>query len=311
MILSTVFCDMVNLLLLFVSLITGILLRQFNLVSLTASKDLNQLLVYFFIPALTLLHIPATQFSAEFFLPIFSSWLVYLFSGLFFLGITKWQQFDKNTLAALIMTSGIGSTSFVGFPIFELIYGAKGLEIGILMSIAGTMLVCMTLGIATGVWFSSKALTVKHLFTRMLKFPPFIAFIIALGLNFSNYSHPVIIQAILQKISSPYSIIALLTIGLQINFSLPKAERKPLSYGLFYKLLLAPLIIYWLLTTFTNANKMIIEIAVLGAAIGSMNLVAIIASQMGLNPPLASKMVGIGIPISLFTMYLIHLLFQI
>lgn len=287
----------------------GILLRKFNLVSSTASKDLNQLLVYFFIPALTLLHIPATQFSSEFFLPIFSSWLVYLFGGLFFLGITKCQQFDKNTLAALIMTGGIGSTSFVGFPIFELIYGAKGLEIGILMSIAGTMLVCMTLGIATGVWFSSNEPTVKHLFTRVLKFPPFIAFIIALGLNFSNYSHPVIIQAVLQKISSPYSIIALLTIGLQINFSLPKAELKPLSYGLFYKLLLAPLIIYGLLATFTNANKMIIEIAVLGAAIGSMNLVAIIASQMGLNPPLAAKMVGIGIPISLFTMYLIHLLF--
>ncbi|MFK7982262.1 MAG: hypothetical protein AB8G86_19935 [Saprospiraceae bacterium] len=54
---------------------------------------------------------------------------------------------------------------------------------------------------------------------------------------------------------------------------------------------------------------MIIEIAVLGAAIGSVNLVAIIASQMELNLPLATKMVGIGISFSLFIMYLIHLLF--
>ena len=302
---------MTNILLLFLSLLTGMLLRKYEVVSKNASKDLNQLLVYFFIPALTLLHIPETTFSAQFFLPIFSSWLVYVFSGIFFFLVAKWQRFDKPTLAALIMTGGIGSTSFVGFPIFELIYGAKGLEIGILMSIAGTMLVCMTLGIATGVWFSSKNPSVKHLFLRMLKFPPFIAFMIALGLNFVDYTHPVLIKGILQKVSSPYSIIALITIGLQIDFTLSKTERKPLSFGLGYKLILAPLIIYWLLTTFTEASPMIIEVAVLGAAIGSMNLVAIIASQMELNPPLASKMVGFGIPISLFTMYLIHLLFTI
>ena len=110
---------MVNLLLLFLSLVTGMLLRRFGLVSETASKDLNQLLVYFFIPALTLLHIPETTFTSQFFLPVLSSWLVYLFSGIFFLSISKWTRFDKKTLAALIMTGGIGSTSFVGFPIFE------------------------------------------------------------------------------------------------------------------------------------------------------------------------------------------------
>lgn len=310
MILSTVlFGIMVNILLLFISLVTGILLRHYELVAKSASRDLNQLLVYFFIPALTLLHIPETTFHSQFFLPVFSSWLVYLFGGAFFYLVAQWQNFDKKTLAALIMTGGIGSTSFVGFPIFELIYGAKGLEIGILMSIAGTMLVCMTLGIATGVWFASDDPSVKHLFWRMLKFPPFIAFMIAIGLNFMDYQHPILIKNLLQKISSPYSIIALITIGLQIDFSLAKSERKPLGYGLAYKLCLAPLFIYLVLTTFTSANTMILEIAVLGAAIGSMNLVAIIASQMDLNPPLAAKMVGIGIPISLFTLYLIHLMF--
>ena len=164
------------------------------------------------------------------------------------------------------------------------------------------------MGVATGVWFVSEEPSIKYLFWRMLKFPPFIAFIIALYLNFADYQHPMIIKELLQKMSSPYAIIALLTIGLQIDFTLSKSERKPLVYGLVYKLLLAPLLIYLVLTTFTQADKMIIEIAVLGAAIGSMNLVAIIASQMDLNPSLAAKMVGIGIPISLFTMYLIHLL---
>jgi len=130
-------------------------------------------------------------------------------------------------------------------------------------------------------------------------------------LNIMDVEHSPLIKSILEKIAAPFSILALVTIGLQIEFSLPKEQRKPLGYGLLYKLILAPLIIYLLLTNFTNADKMIIEIAVLGAGIGSMNLVSIIAIQMKLNPPLAAQMVGIGIPLSVFTLYLIHSLLYV
>lgn len=302
---------MVNVFLLLISLLVGILFRQFNLVPDTASKTLNQLLVYFFIPAMTLLYITEINFKSQFFLPVFSSWLVYGVGLLFFKSIAKWQGFDRKTMAALMMTGGIGSTSFVGFPLFELFYGKEGLEVGILMSMAGTILVCMTLGIATGSWFASTKPSIRHLFKNMLRFPPFIAFLLAVLLNIMDVEHSPLIKSILEKIAAPFSILALVTIGLQIEFSLPKEQRKPLGYGLLYKLILAPLIIYLLLTNFTNADKMIIEIAVLGAGIGSMNLVSIIAIQMKLNPPLAAQMVGIGIPLSVFTLYLIHSLLYV
>ncbi len=300
-----------NVFLLLISLLVGILFRQFNLVPDTASKTLNQLLVYFFIPAMTLLYITEINFKSQFFLPVFSSWLVYGIGLLFFKSIAKWQGFDRKTMAALMMTGGIGSTSFVGFPLFELFYGKEGLEVGILMSMAGTILVCMTLGIATGSWFASTKPSIRHLFKNMLRFPPFIAFLLAVLLNIMDVEHSPLIKSILEKIAAPFSILALVTIGLQIEFSLPKEQRKPLGYGLLYKLILAPLIIYLLLTNFTNADKMIIEIAVLGAGIGSMNLVSIIAIQMKLNPPLAAQMVGIGIPLSVFTLYLIHSLLYV
>jgi len=282
---------MANIILLFISLITGFLLKQFKLVPDTASKTLNQLLVYFFIPGLTILHITETNFKFEFLIPVVSSWLVYIFGFVFFVLLSKWQHFDRKTLAALIMTGGIGSTSFVGFPFFALLYGKEGLEVGILMSMAGTILVCMTLGITTGTWFAASKPSVRQLFKNMLCFPPFIAFLVAVLLNIMDIQHTPLTKQILEKIAAPFSIIALLTIGLQMDFSLPTEQKKPLGYGLFYKLILAPLLIYLVLTTFTNADKMIIEIAVLGAAIGSMNLVSI--------------------PTSVFTLYLIHLLLHV
>ena len=41
--------------------------------------------------------------------------------------------------------------------------------------------------------------------------------------------------------------------------------------------------------------------SVVGAGLGSMNTATIIAINHRLNPPLASLMVGIGIPISIIT----------
>lgn len=297
---------MVNLFLLLISLLTGIAFRYFNLVPDTASKTLNQLLVYLFIPAMTILYITEINFKPQFFLPVLSSWLVYGIGFVFFWSLSKWQGFDRKTMAALVMTGGIGSTSFVGFPLFELFYGKEGLEVGILMSMAGTILVCMTLGIATGSWFASSKPSIAQLFKNMLRFPPFIAFVLAVGFNIMGIQHAPIVKSLLEKIAAPFSVIALITVGLQVQFSISSQQIKPLGYGVFYKLFLAPLIIYVLLTTFTNADKMIIEIAVLGAGIGSMNLVSIIAIQMDLNPPLAAQMVGFGIPLSVFTLYGIH-----
>ena len=216
----------------------------------------------------------------------------------FFKIISPIAQFDRSTTGALTLTAGISSISFVGFPIFELLFGIEGLQMGVLMSQAGSFVVCGTLGIFTASYYSASEVSAKKIVKDIFQFPPFLAFCLAVILNILNFHFPVIATNILQKIGGPFTILALISIGLQISFKREDLQVKPLLYGLFYKLLIAPLLIFILYFLIIGEHTFLGKISVVGAALGSMNTATIIAINYGLNPKLATQMVSISIPLS-------------
>lgn len=299
-----------KLLLILFCIVAGILLRRFKIVPADSYQTLNKLLLNFFMPALILWQITALQFDNKFIFPILVAWIIFAAAFVFFILVGKWNNFPRTSVAALIITGGISSTSFLGFPIFEMLYGREGLQIAILMSQAGSFLIGITLGVAVASWYSSTAPSVKGIAINILRFPPFIAFVLAICMNRGGVHFPELINEMLAKLSSPYLILALLSVGLQINFSANDVNTKMLSYGLVYKLVLAPVLIFILYRLIFGQQKFIVAISVMGAAIGPMNTAAIIAGKYNLDSKLASQMVAIGIPLSLPILYIVHLLME-
>lgn len=290
---------MINLLLLFICLAIGVFLRRLKGFSEDASTVLNTIIIYVCLPAITLLNTTEIHFSSNLLLPILMPYIIYVGSFIFFNLVAPLINIDSNTKGALILTAGISSISFVGFPIFEVLFGKVGLQYGILMSQAGSFVVCGTLGIFTASYYSSADFSMKNVALNIFKFPPFLAFCVALILNISNYHFPVWGQQILDKIGSPFSFLALLSIGLQINFQRSQLDLKALFYGLFYKLLLAPLLIFTIYILILGEYSPLGKLCVIGATLGSMNTATIIAITYKLNPNLATQMVSISIPLSL------------
>lgn len=235
--------------LLLVCLLLGAALRHWRVVPPDAHLTINQLLVTVFIPALTLLYVPDMHLTRQLWLPVLAPWLVFL-AGLVFFGlIARFGSAggpvpDRATLGTLQLTGGISSISFVGFPVFELLYGKAGLAVGIMMSQAGSFLVAMTLGVAVANWHSTRQPSAQVLLRNMLRFPPFPVFLVALGANMAGYRHPMLVRELLEKLSSPFSVLALLAVGLQLNVSVRPGQRAGLGLGLLYKLILAPLLIF-------------------------------------------------------------------
>ena len=128
--------------------------------------------------------------------------------------------------------------------------------------------------------------------------------------NLYRFHLSVIVNEILSKLSSPYLILALLSVGMQINLSGKEIETRLPGVGLFYKLILAPAIIFLPYYFVFNQRGAIVVISVTGAAIGPIDTAAIIAGKYNLNAKLASQMVAIGIPLSLPVLYIIYLLMQ-
>ncbi|WP_410505526.1 AEC family transporter [Hymenobacter sp. HDW8] len=170
---------------------------------------------------------------------------------------------------------------------------------GIMMSQAGSFLVVVTLGVAVASWYGSAEPTWGSMVRNVLRFPPFLAFVLAMIANAADYQHPELVRGVLEKMSGPFPVIALLSVGLQMNLRVPPTQTRPIVLGLTYKLLLAPLLIYSIYQAAVQQHDQVVDLCILGAAIGPMNTAAVVAERYGLDPPLAAQMVGLGIPLSL------------
>lgn len=299
---------MIKIVLLLICILSGFLLKQTKWFDDRSAVMLNNLIIYFFIPILTLYHIPKIEFQTSLLWLSVTPFIIYASSFVFIRIITTIKPMDRNTEGALIMCSGIGSISFVGFPVFELLYGTEGLSYGIVLSLAGTFLVFNTVGIFTGLYYSGAEQNFKQLFTKIISFPPLIAFLVGLIINITPLQLGKEVNWILSNLAAPFSVLALLAIGMQIDFSIDRTFLKHLIIGQFFKLIIAPCIIYLFLWHVVGLRDTVAKICLLGAAIGSMNTISILAAQMGLNPKLASLMPAIGIPLSVPVLFIIDLL---
>ena len=299
---------MSNIILLISCLLIGIILRGVKALPENASTTLNALIVNVFVPAITLRYGIELEISTDLILPIAAAWLVFGAAFLFFNAIKNRTGFDRETTGALIVVAGISSISFVGFPIFELLYGAEGLKAGIVMSQAGTFVVCSTAGILVVSVYAEKGEQISwvKIVKDILKFPPFVAFGTALLLKIVSFHPPSVVLAFLEKLGSPMSVAALLSIGLQMDFSSDVAQSKALKIGLFFKLIIAPLFIFLVFFVFLKQTSIAAKVSVIGSTLGSMNTIGIVAIRKGLNPPLIIKMLAISIPLSLLLVPLVY-----
>lgn len=302
------FTALTNLIFLLLSLLIGIGLKQGKVVGQDAHITLNNVILYVCLPATSLIYTSTIHFERQYLLVILMPWLLYAGSFAFFRILRNFVTLHPHTEGALILTAGIPSISFVGFPIFEMLYGAEGLRIGILMSQAGSFLACGTVGVITASVYAAKEPSFTKIAKDVLTFPTFIAFCVALFLNVSNIAIPEIILEILKKLSAPFSFLALLSIGFQIELNHKSLQKENLKWGLLYKLVLCPLIVFLLYFVFLGQHNVATKACLLGSGLGSMNMAAVVALRYGLNPTLAAQMVGIGIPLSLITITLIYFL---
>jgi len=136
---------------------------------------------------------------------------------------------------------------------------------------------------------------------RIVLFPPFIALIIAVLLIPVTYAEWFIM--LLKRLGDTLAPLALVSVGLRLHLGHLAEHKRDLALGLFFKLFLAPLMIYVFYVELLGAHGQPIQITLFEAAMPPMITAAIVASEHNLNPPLANLMVAIGLMLSFFTLY--------
>ncbi len=295
---------MADLLLIPVCIIAGALLIRIKAFPQDSYKIINSLIIYVCLPALTLYYVPQIEVSSQLIFPAAVIWIMFLLAVVFFIIAEKIFKWDKRTTGALILTGGLANTSFVGFPVLMALFGEEGLKIGVVIDQAGSFLVLSTLGIIAASIYSTGTFSMKKIIYGVITYPSFIALLISIVMIAAGIKHNEISSSILSKLGTPTIILALISVGMQLNPKLDKLLWKELVSGLAYKLLLAPLIIFVFYLYVFKLNGLIFKVTIIETAMAPMVMGSVLASQYELNPKLANLMVGIGIPLSAVTLAL-------
>ena len=299
---------MSNLILLFVCLIIGIVLKKSKIIPDNFHTSLNAFVINISLSAFSLYYISKIELNSSVIYPVLVVWIGIFAAILFFAGLGKIFGWKSSLIGALIMCAGFGNTSFVGIPLIQAMYGEEGLKTVMLVDQPG-FVALSTVGILVANFYSgSKDSLLKHL-SKILKFPPFIAFVIALLLNIFSIEIPKDFDEVLMKLGATTVPLALVSVGSQMQWKkIEKKEGFHLFIGLLFKLVLLPLLILVIYKYIFHQNGDVIDICILEAAMAPMITAAIIASAHDLEPKFCNLMVAVGIPLSILTVGIWHLL---
>jgi len=294
-----------NLLLVVAYLVIGVLARKSGRLPEATPVAATRAVIFVALPALTLVTIQRLRLGSdawrELGVALGTPLVIFCVAAAVIAMSRRALGASRQVSGCLLLTAGLANTSFVGFPLVEALFGREGLERAILVD-QGQFLVLATLGILVASAGKGEARPSLHeLGARLLRFPPFLAFALAIALR------PVALPAhatfVLEKLGALVVPLALFAVGWQLRLEAAAlAEHaRPLVLGLAVRLLLAPLAVYLLVQQALGVTGLAGDVAVAEAAMAPMITGALLATQADLAPRLATLMVGVGVPLSLVT----------
>jgi len=295
---------MLNFILILLYLFLGYSLKKFSFIPVNLANYLNKLVIYFSLPAMILLQIPKLNFDSDTFIPIGVAWMVMILSALLVFFIAKYLHFSKEITGSLMLVTVLTNSSFVGIPLISAYFGEIALPYVIVYDQLGTFLALATYGTIVAAYYSVKSeVNLKIIARKILLFPPFVALIIAMLLKDVQFI-PIVDQGlyILSQTIIPFALVA---VGLQMQFKLPKEELKPFAVSLTIKLIIAPLLAILICYIFAWEG-LIAQVSIMEAGMAPMITAAAMASLIGLAPRLSNAIVGYGILISFATTFVLY-----
>lgn len=290
---------MSNLWLLALCFLAGFLARRTGKFPEATPTVLSAWVMWLALPALIISTIHAVPLRRELLLCAGALWIVFLVSAAAALVAVRFFNVSRARAGAVGLTAGLGNTAFVGLPLLEAISGREGMTVGLIVDQLGSFLVLSFVAVPFAAHMSGKHASFKQVALRLIRFPPFIALGVALITR--PVAFPPQLEFVLHRLAETLSPIALAAVGWQLQLSALKNRVGVVGLALTYKLALAPLMIWALLTATSPAFGLLERVTIAQAAMAPMVTAALLAAEHDLEPELAALILGVGVPISLVT----------
>lgn len=273
-----------------------------------AAAVINAWLLRVALPALVLEQVPRLHWEPVLLFAALTPWLVVAGAALFIPMVGRRLGWSRGSIGALVLTCGLGNTSFVGLPMVQALAGPQVLGAALIADQLGSFLAFSSVGMVIASAYAGDRVEVLDVLRRLLRFPPFLALPVALFVRqLGAWPEPVAL--VLHRLGDTLTPLALFSVGLVFQFSALRGRSKFLYVGLAWKLVLAPLCAL-VIALLCGIGGTPLLAGVLQAAQGPMITAGILAQERRLDPPLVTLVVGSGILLSSVTAPLWFLLIR-
>jgi hypothetical protein len=287
--------NMGNLLYLFILLALGKFSRRLPAFPENTPQILNLFVIYFSFPATVLLKTKNLDLGADLAVLALTPWALMLMTVLGISLIAWYRRWDRKTTGTVMLCTGLGNTSFLGFPAVAAFFGEDALSYAVIydlgLAIFGTLVV--------SIYGTSTRPSIKQIFMNIIGFPPFLALTASLCLMRVTYPLPVI--KLLEGVSATMIPLVMFSIGAQLRLRQPFSNVKPISVILFLKMMVFPLTVLFCLVMM-EVRGPVLHISVFEAAMPSMVMSGVLAQSGRLNAEVANAAIGYGLVLSFITL---------
>ncbi len=292
-------------------MLSGFLVGRFNLLPDNGSKVISRFVFLVAMPAfifISLAVIPVKDFFNWPFLAVVGGGML----AIFVLGITVARFAFTDTLTAHslhALTAMFSSTAYIGLPLILVIFGEAGLVPGIIGAvITGAVFMPLTIILAEidkgrrgpGVVVTSAV--------AVMRSPLLIATVAGLLTSASGIKVAAPLTDFFKLLGDAFIPCALFSAGLFVARCKVRGEVKEISWLVSVKLLLHPLITWWLAFYVFELEGILPAIAVLQAALPSGVPVFVLAQHYDTFVTQSSAVIVVSTVISLLTLPLLFIL---
>jgi predicted permease len=271
-------------------------------------NSLNWWVINIALPATILELVPGLRFSSDLWFLVLPEWLGYAAAFLLFRSMGHRLGWSAGRIGALTLTCGLSNTAFIGYPMIEALRGPAAQTLAVVADQLGCFMSLSIGGVVTAVLYAQRgAPSAREITRKIIVFPPFVALLLAVFVGLAG-GWPDVLLPILHRIGQTLAPMALFSVGLGLQFVLPRSLRIPLLLGIGWKLILAPLATY-AAGRVLNTSSPTLAVSVLEMGMGPMLAGAILAQQYELEPVLANAALGVGIVLCFLSVPLWNLLF--
>lgn len=265
-----------------------------------AATTLNLVVLNVCLPAAILLYAPSLTFDAQLAALVAVPWLLLVAAIVFVLACARVFGFDRGSRANLLLQVPLGNTSFLGYPLIPVLVGADALRHAIAYDQFGSFLILTTFGLmVVAIHAGGQRPGLADIGLRLLKFPPFIALLVALTVMPAKPPEAVVRG--LTLLSDALLPMVVMAAGMQLKLRPPRQHRLPLLLGLIGKLVLMPALAFVLVRLLDLPHEVGLTAIYLAAMPPMMSSGALLAAA-DLEPELSAALIGYGLLASMLTL---------